>query len=451
MLDLKKIHPRRWNLRLAWDWFMVWVALVNLGLILFDFTYLTFRPFYIRVVPAITRIYDPVLGITPHPMTTALMQEEKELRQAVFENRPPEAVQQILVRLRVLTYRVVKENPFVRSEQTYKLEAFKEVIADESGLELENTTLSDPWRDAVDRFWSDEREVLSSRFNVFESDLEPLLATNYFRAVDSYGRLQSTFWLIDLPFLLFFWLEFGTRWYLAMDRKLYRRWYFFPVLNWYDLIGLIPYTQFRVFRLFRVVSIYLRLHRSDLSKVGEDTISRGVKRISGILVEEISDAVAVRILTEVQTEIRDGTARKVLDEIVSTKRDQIETMVVAQIRDLVSNDATQERVRSVVRLNLEAAAESSTALRAVPLPKSLVHVLVRTTGQIVLETFLKSINTTLESDEGQNATKDLVRGMMDQMLEGPLRNELDALSREISLDVIEQVKHAVAEKKWAKE
>jgi hypothetical protein len=451
MLDLKKFHPRDWNLRLAWDWFMVWVALVNLGLILFDFTYLTFRPIYLHYVPVLTRIYDPVLGISPHPVTTALVQEEKALRRALTENQTQGAINEHVERLRVLTYRVVKENPFDRSEQHHKVEVFREVIARESGLELENTALLDPWEDAVARFWPQEPDALSSRLDVFEAELEPLLETNYFRTVDSKGRLQSTFWLIDLPFLLFFWLEYGTRWYLAAQRKLYPRWYFFPVLNWYDLLGLIPYTQFRIFRLFRVVSIYLRLHRSDLSKVGEDTISRGVKRISGILVEEISDAVAVRILTEVQTEIRDGTARRVLDEIVSTKRDQIETMVVAQIQDLVSNDETQERVRSVVRLNLEAAAESSAALRAVPLPKSLVQVLVRTTGQIVLETFLKSINTTLESDEGQNATKDLVRGMMDQMLEGPLRTELDALSREISLDVIEQVKHAVAEKKWAKE
>ena len=166
--------------------------------------------------------------------------------------------------------------------------------------------------------------------------------------------------------------------------------------------------------------------------------------------EEISDAVAVRILTEVQTEIREGTARRVVDEIVSTKRDQIENMVVAQIQALVSSDETQRRIRSVVRLNLEAAAESTPALRAVPLPKSVVQVLVRATGQVVLETFLKSINMTLQSDEGKSATKGLVSGMMEQMLEGPLRNELDGLSKEISLDIIEQVKYAVAEKKWAK-
>ena len=450
MIDLGRFHPRDWNLRLAWDWFMVWVAIVNLGLILFDFTYLTFRPFYLRYLPVVTGIYDPVLGIGPHPMTEAIVREETELRRVLAQDQSPGAVHEQVARLRVLTYRIVKENPFDRSEQHYKVEAFRDVIAGGSELALDNAQLRDPWRDAVDRFWPEESEVLASRLIVFDAELEPLLETNYFRAVDSRGRLQTYFWLIDLPFLLFFWLEFGARWVLAVSHKLYTHWYFFPVLNWYDLIGLIPYTQFRIFRLFRVVSIYLRLHRSDLSKVGEDTVSRGVKRISGILVEEISDAVAVRILTEVQTEIRDGTARKILDEIVSTKRDQIENMVVAQIQDLVSSDETQERIRSVVRLNLEAAVESSLALRAVPLPKSVVQVLVRTTGQVVLETFLKSINMTLHSDEGQSATKDLVRGMMDQMLEGPLRTELDTLSREVSLDVIEQVKDAVVEKKWAK-
>ena len=67
MLDLNQFHPREWNLRLAWDWFMVWVAIVNLGLILFDFTYLTFRPFCLDYAPVVTRIYDPVLGISSHP------------------------------------------------------------------------------------------------------------------------------------------------------------------------------------------------------------------------------------------------------------------------------------------------------------------------------------------------------------------------------------------------
>lgn len=60
MLEPKKFHRRQWNMRLGWDWFMVWVAIMNLSLILFEFTYLPLRPFYLRNLPAVTKLYDPV-------------------------------------------------------------------------------------------------------------------------------------------------------------------------------------------------------------------------------------------------------------------------------------------------------------------------------------------------------------------------------------------------------
>ena len=75
LLDPKKLHPRNWNLRLIWDVFMVWVALVNLWLIVFDITYLILRPTYYRWVPILTRVYDPVKGIEPHPLTEELQTE----------------------------------------------------------------------------------------------------------------------------------------------------------------------------------------------------------------------------------------------------------------------------------------------------------------------------------------------------------------------------------------
>ena len=49
---------------------MVYLAIVSLGLILFDLTYLWLRPTYFQYLPVITRIYDPVKGIEPEPLTT---------------------------------------------------------------------------------------------------------------------------------------------------------------------------------------------------------------------------------------------------------------------------------------------------------------------------------------------------------------------------------------------
>ncbi|UCC44803.1 MAG: hypothetical protein JSU65_02435, partial [Candidatus Zixiibacteriota bacterium] len=73
---------RRWRekygkvtLQSLWDLFMVWVVIVNLTLILFDLTYLWLRPIYFRYVPVITRVWDPVLGIEPHPLTEELIEK----------------------------------------------------------------------------------------------------------------------------------------------------------------------------------------------------------------------------------------------------------------------------------------------------------------------------------------------------------------------------------------
>jgi hypothetical protein len=150
-----------------------------------------------------------------------------------------------------------------------------------------------------------------------------------------------------------------------------------------------------------------------------------------------------------QTEIRNGTARRIVDELMETRRSEVEDILVVQIRQIVASEETQERIRTIVRLNLDAAAESSTALRAVPLPRSILQRIVRATGEVVLGTILQSLDTTLQSEAGERAARELVSGVLDKVIEGPLRTELDGLSKDVSLDVIERVKKAVAVKKWA--
>ena len=74
--------------------------------------------------------------------------------------------------------------------------------------------------------------------------------------------------VLAITFLVIFIVEFLVRWYLAVRRQTYPRWFFFPIFNWYDMLSLIPVTALRPLRLLRVVSIYMRLRRSDLSPRG---------------------------------------------------------------------------------------------------------------------------------------------------------------------------------------
>jgi hypothetical protein len=400
-------------------------------------------------VPAVTRVYDPVLGISPQPLTEELLTQTAELRQLLALDPASPAVQQRVPEVRRLTLRVLRDDPFQRSGQERTLEVFRLVIFPETGQAPFDLTAPVAVAQAVAEFWSEDPAVLGQRLDLFDARLRTLLRNNYFRAVNLDGRLVDHFWRIDLPFLSLFLLEFCVRWGRSVRRREHARWYFFPIFNWYDLIGLVPYTQFRIFRLLRVASIYMRLHRSELSRVGKGVLARAVAYVSSIIAEEISDAVALRILRETQDEIREGTARRIVNQTLGERRDQIEATVVTQIREIVRDEATQERIRTLLRVNLEAAAEKSTALGSVPLPAAVMRPIVRATGEVILNTTLQSLVATLDSDKGERAAREVVGGILDQVLSGPWRAEIDELSSSITLDVIEQMKQAVTVRKWA--
>ena len=435
--------------RALWDLFMVWVVFINLCLIFFDLSYLWLRPTYFRHLPIVTRIWDPVLGIEPHPLTEELIAKTAVAEQLLAIDPASEKLQAHLVELQDLTLRVFAENPFERSGQTKDLDAIQEGMARETGhatSELRNpAVLAEIARD----YWSGPPELLRHRFDLFDGQIEPRLAVNYFRSYDLNGRLVDHFWKIDLPFLILFWIEFMVRWTFAVRRRTYARWYFFPIFYWYDMLSLIPVTALRPLRLLRIVSIYMRLRESDLSRVGKDFLSRGVAYISNIVTEEVSDRVAVRILSEFGEEVQDGTHVRIARAAFEPRRADVERIVVDQIRAVLTNPETIERFRQLLELNLETAVETSESLRSLPLPHIVVKPVVRAVGEVILDTTLETIATTVDSREGQQALQAVAASILEDLFYGPALAEVESLAKEISLQVIGQMKDVVMVKKWS--
>ena len=435
--------------RSLWDLFMVWVVIINLCLIFFDLTYLWLRPTYFRYLPPVTRVWDPVLGIEPHPLTEELVEKTEVAEQLSRLDPGSENLTTILLEIRDLTLRVFMENPFERSGQTANLEAIKKTMALETGYPPTNLNNPEVLFGVAHDFWSGPQDLLRHRFAVFDEQIAPLLEVNYFRGFELNGRLVDHFWKIDLPFLILFWIEFMVRWTLAIRRRTYARWYFFPIFFWYDLLSLIPVTALRPLRLLRIVSIYMRLRQSDLSRVGRDFLSRGVAYISNIITEEVSDRVAVRILDEYREEIVDGTHVRIARATVEPRRAEIERVLVSQIRAILTDEDTIERFRQLLRLNLANAVEESESLRALPLPHIVVKPVVSTVGEVLLDTTLETISTTLDSVDGQEAVRALADSILEALFYGPALAELESLARDISLQVIDHMKEVVAVKKWA--
>ena len=190
----------RLTLRSLWDLFMVWVVIINLTLILFDLSYLWLRPFYFKHLPIVTKIYDPVLGIEPHPLTDELIARAVEAEQLLALDPTAPALDDLLFDLETMTTRVFVEDPFLRSGQTENLAAIWTTMARETGKTVSSTENPDIASEVARDFWSGPPELLRHRFALFDQQIEPRLAVNYFRGFNLDGRLIDNFWKIDLPF-----------------------------------------------------------------------------------------------------------------------------------------------------------------------------------------------------------------------------------------------------------
>ena len=434
----------------VWDLFMVYLAIVNVSLILFDLTYLWIRPFYANHLPLVTRIYDPVKGIEPEPVTRRYLELVEALPTAVEAGTDLRALETTLGELRQLSVEIIDDNPFERSGlESNRIRLFK-------GMEEELIREGSLFRarpegqEISNRFWSlDPRPAhLGPRVRFFESDLAPLLEANFFREYGLNGELVDNFWLLDLPFLLIFIVEFLVRWYLAVRRSTYPRWFFFPIFNWFDVLGILPFKGMRLFRLFRIVAIYIRLHRSEFSRVGDDPISRTVKYFANIISEEISDMVSLRILNETQEELREGTHKRIIRTVAANHRDDLARQLSLQFRDLLTNDEVRKQARQFLDANLDQAVESADALRRLPLPDLILRPLVAAVGEAVFDAFADTLAATLSGPDGQRAVEAMIRDSIDGLVAEVTEGELEEVVREISLEVIGHMKETVAVRKW---
>jgi hypothetical protein len=141
--------------------------------------------------------------------------------------------------------------------------------------------------------------------------------------------------------------------------------------------------------------------------------------------------------------------RLIVRDTVEPRRSQIERVVSGQIRELLTDEATVDRFRELLRLNLEHAVSRSEALRSVPLPQAVLRPLIRFTGEVILDTTLETITTTIASEEGERAVREVASAVLEDLFYGPGLTEIESLAKDISLQVIQHIKDVVAVKKWA--
>ncbi|WP_017429577.1 ion transporter [Vreelandella jeotgali] len=137
--------------------------------------------------------------------------------------------------------------------------------------------------------------------------------------------IHQRFFRIDLAFVALFVADVLLGWTLAIVEKRYHRWFFYPFIHWYDVLGCIPLGGFRLLRALRVISLLHRLNRLGLVHIERWTAYRFVAKYYDILLEELSDRIAVRLLNNVQQQVKaDSTlADGLINRVVVPRKEQL--------------------------------------------------------------------------------------------------------------------------------
>ena len=132
------------NKRILWyERIMALIAAANLGLVIFDMTYVPWRNFWLQrtvqiaslqipiPLPDITPLYDPIKGIQPHRETQKYLKTVGQLETALQQygiDSPQVAAQ--LETLRKSSADMVETNPFSAANKSGTLEKIKNRMRD---------------------------------------------------------------------------------------------------------------------------------------------------------------------------------------------------------------------------------------------------------------------------------------------------------------------------------
>lgn len=294
-------------------WFerlMALMALVNLGLVVADLSYISLRDLYLGLAPRVTTWYGETFkGTEPHRVTTHYLDTVANLEQQVALTglTSPQA-QAILADLQQQSATMVAENPFQLASRSGNLEQIKNEMRDRMGLESAT--------DSFTAFWSYDHLSTAGfpqEIDFFNGEVRPLVETNFFRRIAVHGGFVDCFWRIDIWFNLLFALELLARSVYLGRRYKNFTWRDALLWRWYDLLLIVPFSGLRLpwLALARVLPVIIRINQSKLMDLAptQQRISRFV--ISHVAVE-ITEIVVLRIIDQMQTLIRDGSVAQMV-------------------------------------------------------------------------------------------------------------------------------------------
>ncbi len=429
---------------------MAVAALINLGLVLFDLSYIRFRDSYLQVLPETTVWYgERFKGIEPERTTVGYLALVDALEQEIRtqglpgETAAPEAartIRDLLSQLRTQSVVIVDENPFEIAGKSGTLERIKNLMRDR--IETESS------KAAFRTFWSEDYlqgADATAELAFFDEQIRPLMQTNYYRGISERGNPVDLFWQIDIWFMALFAAEFLARTYVLSRRHPNTSWIDAMLWRIYDVPLFIG-----IWRWLRIVPVTMRLHQARWVNLtpARNRLSRAL--VSQFAVE-LTEIVLLRVVDQAQRLVRDGDISRWLLNASSRRYVDINGVDEVQVIAKHLSDVVVYRVLPKIKPELDAllqhsvvgALQQAPAYQGLKLMPGFDTLTAQISHQVVAElskSLTEAIQTAFADEKGAALTSQLVASFGEH-----LRSEVQSAEtldevRSLIVDLLEEIK-----------
>ncbi|MGO2008698.1 ion transporter [Vreelandella alkaliphila] len=264
--------------------------------------------------------------------------------------------------------------------------------------------------------------------------------------------IHSRFITIDLFFVGIFIADVLLGWTVAIAERRYHRWFFYPFVNWYDVLGCIPLSGFRLLRVLRVVSLLNRLHRLRLIDVTSWSSYRFFAKYYDILLEELSDRIALRLLGNVQEQVvaSDSLTERVIDRVILPRKAQLIHEIAQRLETTVGQAYQQNRIAIMAAIDDLV----SRTLRESPEIQKLHRLPMGHTASNAMQASLSGVAQRLVDELAQGIHSTEFRQLVERTAETGFNSWLTVdetsahVTEQVLYDILEMLKEQVRHQGW---
>ena len=440
--------------------FMAIAATVNLGLVVFNLSYVPWRDFWLTgnihllgltlkiPLPPVTNWYDPIKGIEANRYTVNYLSQVSQLEAQVSQTGLQSSqAKALLEELRRQSGDMIQENWFAGANKSGTLEKIKGRMRDRIYPKSYRGKRSAT--QAFNTFWSQKHLTdygWKREIDFFDARIKPLIQTNYFRSIGENGQPTDFFWQIDVWFISLFGLEFLSRTFYISRSHTGLSWIDAMLWRWYDIFLLLPFL-----RLLRVIPVTIRLHQAellDLDRVQQQT-SQG---LVASFAEELTQVVVVRVINQIQGSVERGDVTRFLLQS-QNRRPQIHVSDVNEM-DAIMNLLVQLTVYQVlpkIQPDVEAILQHNIEgiLNQLPLYSSLQNLpglgnlptqLTEQLATQVTQTAYNALVTAMEDPVGAKLSSQLMQHFSEALGSEVQKKQTLQEIQNLLLDMLEEVK-----------